>query len=82
MNGRKYACPTKPEGCNGCSIVADAVEAEIVAQVQAALDTPALQPAGDDDLAEAIADDEAMLDELARNFRGATDRSDGMARRP
>lgn len=67
---RKYACPPKPEGCNGCTIVADDAEAEVVAQVLAALDTPELQAATEDDdaLTAAVEEDEAMLTQLAKDY--------------
>lgn len=70
---RKYACPTKPEGCGGTAILADRTEQELVAQVLAALDSPAIyaglmEEEGTDELAGEIAEDEAALGTLAADF--------------
>jgi hypothetical protein len=70
---RAYQCPRQPEGCARISIIGEETEREVIAQVLAAVKspTPPTQPSADPDtdgLLVAIADDEAQLEELARDW--------------
>lgn len=76
INGRRrYACPPKPDGCNGVTIVADPTDELVARQVLARLRDatlpaePRLEVAGDEHLlvAELTAVDEALV-ELAGDY--------------
>lgn len=70
---RAYQCPGQPEGCARVSIIGEETEQEVITQVLAAVASPAppKQPSADPSTAAllaAIADDEAQLEELARDW--------------
>ena len=69
---RRYACPPKPEGCNGRTILAEPLEAFVSEAVLLALDSPALTQA----LAAAAEADREVAGDPAAELRDAERRLD------